>query len=76
MAEIHWPRREFIPQRAYRHALRCPHCGSNWMPKYGTSRGKQTYRCGDGKHRYTPEGNRHYYSEAVKSQAVRSRARR
>ena len=59
-----------MPQRAYRHALRCLHCGSNWMPKYGTSRGKQTYRCGDCKHRYTPEGNRHYYSEAVKSQAV------
>ena len=59
-----------MPQRAYRHDLRCPHCGSNWMPKYGTSRGKQTYRCGDCKHRYTPEGNRHYYSEAVKSQAV------
>ena len=59
-----------MPQRAYRHDLRCPHCGSNWMSKYGTSRGKQTYRCGDCKHRYTPEGNRHYYSEAVKGQAV------
>ena len=35
-----------------------------------TPRGKQTYRCGDCKHRYTPEGNRHYYSEAVKGQAV------
>ena len=41
------------------------------MPKYGTSLGKQTYRCGDGKHRYTPEGNRHYYSEQVKSQSAR-----
>ena len=60
-----------MSQRAYRHDLRCPHCGSNWMPKYGTSRGKQTYRCGDCKHRYTPEGNRHYYSEQVKSQAAR-----
>ena len=45
-----------MPQRAYRHDLRCPHCGSNGMPKYGTSRGKQTYRCGDCKHRYTPDG--------------------
>lgn len=59
-----------MSQRAYRHDLRCPHCGSNWMPKYGTSRGKQTYRCGDCKHRYTPEGNRHYFPEAVKDQAV------
>ncbi len=32
-----------MTQRDYRHDLRCPHCGSNWMPKYGTSRGKQTY---------------------------------
>ena len=60
-----------MSQRAYRHDLRCLHCGSNWMPKYGTSRGKQTYHCGDCKHRYTPEGNRHYYSERVKSQAAR-----
>lgn len=59
-----------MSQRAYRHDLRCPHCGSNWMPKYGTSRGKQTYRCGDCKHRYTPEGNRHYFPETVKDQAV------
>ena len=59
-----------MPQRAYRRDLRCPHCGSNGMPKYGTSRGKQTYRCGDCKRRYTPEGNLHYYSEAVKSEAV------
>ena len=59
-----------MPKRAYRDDLRCPHCGSNWMPKHGTSRGKQTYRCGHCKYRYTPEGNRHYYSEQVKSQAV------
>ena len=32
--------------------------------------GKQTYRCGHCKHRHTPEGNRHYYSEQVKGQAV------
>lgn len=40
------------------------------MPQDGTSRGKQTWRCGDCKHRYTPEGNRPHYSEAVKIQAV------
>ena len=49
-----------MPQRAYRHALHCPHCGSNGMPQDRTSRGKQTYRCGDCKYRYTPDGNRHY----------------
>ena len=54
----------------YQHDLRCPHCGSNWTPKDGHSRGKQTYRCGDCHYRFTPSGNRHYYSEAVKRQAV------
>ena len=34
------------------------------------SQGKQTYRCGDCRHRFTPGGNRHYYPEAVKRQAV------
>ena len=56
--------------RTYRHDLRCPHCGSNWTPKDGRSRGKQTYRCRDCHYRFTPEGNRHYYSQAVKSQAL------
>lgn len=57
-------------RRAYRHDLRCPHCGSNWLPKYGRSRGRQSYRCGDCLYKFTPGGNRSYYSEAVKSQAV------
>ena len=56
--------------RTYRHDLRCPHCGSNWTPKDGRSRGKQTYRCRDCHYRFTPEGNRHYYSATVKSQAL------
>jgi len=57
-------------QRAYRHDLRCPHCGSNWLPKYGRSRGRQSYRCGDCLYKFTPGGNRSYYSEATKRQAV------
>ena len=56
--------------RSYRHDIACPHCGSNWMRKDGHSRGKQTYRCGDCQHRHTPSGNRHYYPESVKRQAV------
>ena len=56
--------------RVYRDDLRCPHCCSNRTPKDGYSRGKQTYRCGQCHYRFTPEGNRHYYSEAVKTQAV------
>ena len=34
-------------QRIYPHDLRCPHCGSNWLPKDDCSRGNQTHRCGD-----------------------------
>ena len=48
-------------QRVYRSARRCPHCGSNWMPKAGFSHGKQTYRCGECRHHPSPEGNRHYH---------------
>ena len=58
-----------MPQRAYRHDLRCPHCGSLWMPKAGFSRGKQTYRCGECHHRPSPEGNRHYHSPQGKGLA-------
>ena len=56
--------------RTYRHDLRCPHCGSNWLPKYGRSQGKQTYRCGDCRYHFTPEGNRVFRPEGVKEQAV------
>ena len=52
-------------QRAYRHDMRCPHCGSNRMPKDGRARGKRTYRCGDCKYRCDPDGDRHYYSSKV-----------
>ena len=30
-----------MPGRVYRDDLRCPHCGSSWMPKYGASRGSR-----------------------------------
>ena len=39
-------------------------------PKDGHSRGKQTYRCRDCQHRFTPAGNRHYFPEALKRQAL------
>ena len=38
--------------------------------KDGHSRGKQTYCCRDCHHRFTPKGNRHYFSEALKRQAL------
>ena len=55
--------------RSYRDDLQCPHCGSNWLPKDGRSRGKQTYRSRLCHYRFTPDGNRHYYSEQIKEQA-------
>ena len=33
--------------RVYRHDVRCPECGSNRMPKDGTSKGRQVYHCGN-----------------------------
>ena len=57
-------------QRAYCHAGRCLHCGSNRMPKAGFSRGEQTYCCGECQRRRPgPEGNRHGHSPQVKGQA-------
>ena len=55
--------------RSYRDDLQRPHCGSNWLPKDGRSRGKQTRRCRLCHYRFTPDGNRHYYPEQVKEQA-------
>ena len=50
--------------------MRCPHCGSNRMPKDGRSRGKQTCRCGDSKRQCAPDGNRHFYSPEVVDRAL------
>ena len=33
--------------RVYRHDIRCPDCGSNWMRKNGFTNGRQAYLCGD-----------------------------
>ena len=57
--------------RTYRHDVRCPHCGSNWMPKDGvTPQGQQIYRCGDCRHRCQPDAAYHRPSRAVKEQAL------
>ena len=42
--------------RVYRHDVRCPGCGSNWMRKDGFSGGRQAYRCGDCRRRHLPGG--------------------
>ena len=33
--------------RVHRRDVRCPGCGSNWMPKDGASKARQVYHCGD-----------------------------
>ena len=56
--------------RVYRHDVRCPDCGSNWMRKDGFNRGRQRYRCGECRRRYQPEGAYRRPSAAVKEQGV------
>ena len=56
--------------RSYRDDLQRHHCGSNRLPKDGRSRGKQTCRCRLRHYRFTPDSNRHYYSEQVKEQSI------
>ena len=56
--------------RVYRHDLRCPHCGSNWPPQGRPFPGQADLRCRDCHHRFTPDGNRHCFPEAVKRQAL------
>ena len=56
--------------RSYRDDFQRPHCGSNRLPEDGRSRGKQTCRCRLCHYRFTPDGNRHYYSEQIKEQAI------
>ena len=53
--------------RVYRHDVRCPHCGSNWMRKDGHSRGQQLYRCGDCGRRHAPDGAYHRPSPDLKA---------
>ena len=55
--------------RAYRDDLQCPRCGSNWLPKYGHARGKQTYRCGHCGYHFTPEAKHPHHHPKTRSLA-------
>ena len=57
--------------RTYRHDVRCPNCGSNWMPKDGFSGGRQAYRCGDCGRRCVPGGAYRRPGPELKEQALR-----
>ena len=39
----------------YRHDVRCPECGSNWMPEGGASESRQAYHCRDCGRRTIPD---------------------
>ena len=56
--------------RVYRDDMQCPRCGSNWLPKYGHFRGKQTYRCGQCLYHFTPETGRPHRDRKVKDLAL------
>ena len=56
--------------RVYRDGIQCPRCGSNWLPKYGRSRGKQTYRCGQCLYHFIPGAEHPHQPEQVKNLAV------
>ena len=57
-------------RRVYRHDVRCPDCGSNWMPKDGFTNGKQAYRCGDCRRRYVPAGAYRRPGPGVKERGI------
>ena len=59
-----------VRARVYRHDVRCPHCGSNWMRKDGFSGDKQRYYCGDCRRRYLPQGVYRRPSLALKERAI------
>ncbi len=59
-------------QRVYREDRQCPRCGSNWLPKYGKSQGKQTYRCGQCLYHFTEGAQRPHLAPAVKSRVLAS----
>ena len=56
--------------RVYRDNVRCPECGSNWMPKAGTAKGRQVYRCGECQRYYTPDAAYHRPSSADRERAL------
>ena len=56
--------------RVYRHDVRCPDCGSNWMRRDGFTNGKQAYSCGDCRRRYVPHGAYRRPSAGVKERGI------
>ena len=58
-------------KRIYRHDIRCPECGSNWIVKNGKQKGKQTFLCKDCHRRFTPSAERIHHPRSKKEQAIK-----
>ena len=56
--------------RVYRDGMQCPRRGSNWLPKYGRSRGKQTYRCRQCLYHFIPGTGHPHQPERVRNMAI------
>ena len=56
--------------RVYRDDVKCRHCGSNWMPKDGRTRGQQVYKCGECKRKQVTDAAQPRFPEHAKRQAV------
>ena len=57
-------------ERIYRDNVKCRHCGSNWMPKDGRTRGQQVYKCGECNRKQVADAAQPHFPEHVKRQAV------
>ena len=60
-------------RRQMSHGVRCLACGDHWMPKDGSSRGRQTYRCGGCGKRSQPDAAYRRATAAQQRQAVAMR---
>ena len=55
--------------RVNRHDAHCPEYGSNWMPKYGASKGRRVYHCNDCGRRTIPDAAHQRTSAAAEERA-------
>jgi transposase-like protein len=58
-------------KRVYRHDIKCPECGSNWVSKNGhQTNGKQKYRCNDCNRTFTENPERVYLTKDEKDKII------
>ncbi len=58
-------------KRIYRHDIRCPECGSNWVCKNGHKKnGKQKYICNDCNRYFTENPDKVYLTKEEKKKII------